>query len=275
MVGTASQASEPDIIKVFSLHPRWKLMLAGEDVESAFPVIDAAIAEIKGDRPSVGEVMRAVYRSYREKRREDAERLYLIPAGYDTYRDFLTNGRGQLSKTSFDALHKVVQKHELSLELLIAGFDHANIGQIFSVESNETRGIPRRHDLGYYAIGSGSPNADYILQYREYGPKKHIREAFYYAIEAKFYGEDSPTVGYRTDTYVWFVDDNGDLQEKRIAEKTVDKETEKISRALSPNDLKEEHYSILNTLDELKGLPLCPLPEKMQKAKDRREQKNA
>ncbi len=249
-------------------------MLAGNDAEAAFPIIDTATYELwqlKKPKPSILDAMKIVYKAYREKRQEDAERLFLVPAGYLDYSTFLKSGPSQLSPTAFAELHTKVRDYELELELMVAGFDQRDTGQIFSCESIEQRGIPRRHDLGYYAIGSGAPNALYILQHREYGPKMPVRHALYCAVEAKFYGEDSPTVGYRTDTFVWSVDAHGSPQERPITEKTVDKELNRISRALEPKDLTERHFEILNSLEELKGVPACPLPEDLQKQKDKRE----
>jgi hypothetical protein len=83
----------------------------------------------------------------------------------------------------------------------------------------------------------------------------------------------TPTVGYRTDTFIWFVDANGDLQEKPITEKTVDKELNRISRALEPKPLTEHHFDILNTLEELEGITTCPLPKDLQELKEKREAK--
>jgi 20S proteasome alpha/beta subunit len=86
-----------------------------------------------------------------------------------------------------------VREYELELELLIAGFDRNDMAQIFSLESRIDRGEPKRHDLGFYAIGSGSSNAEYILKFRELSPKTHVREALYYSVEAKFYGARFPS----------------------------------------------------------------------------------
>ena len=79
-----------------------------------------------------------------------------------------------------------IDGYELDLELIVAGFDDQNVGHIFSVESSESRGTPRRHDGGFYAIGSGAVNATLFMALRSVSPKICVREAVICSLEGKY-----------------------------------------------------------------------------------------
>jgi hypothetical protein len=42
MIGTGMIESEPEISKVLWLHKNWRVMLAGDDIAPAFPIVDTA-----------------------------------------------------------------------------------------------------------------------------------------------------------------------------------------------------------------------------------------
>ena len=114
----------------------------------------------------------------------------------------MNDGKRLLTESDLIRLETQVANHELEIELLVAGFDPTGTGFIMSVEGDGSRGIVKRHDTGFYAIGSGSVNATFILNYREASPQIPLREAVYYATEAKFYGEFATGVGMRTHVHV-------------------------------------------------------------------------
>lgn len=73
---------------------------------------------------------------------------------------------------------------------------------------------------------------------------------------------------------MWFVDSTGHLRETAIPETTIDKQLTKVCRALEPRDLTEKHFGVLNGLEELNGIPACPLPKEMQERKDKKAKKS-
>jgi hypothetical protein len=153
-----------------------------------------------------------------------------------------------------------IERFEYELDLLVAGFDDEDEGHVFSVRS-ATRGIAARHDLGFYAVGSGEINARFIMAHRLVAPKMIIREALFYALEGKYYGELASGVGLRTDIIVMRPNED-DL---RIHEDNVDILMNKICVQVDPRELMDRHVLLLNTIPELAEIPKMPLPSVRKK----------
>ncbi len=208
-------------------------MFAGDGIEPVTPIKDGTARALKDiEKPSVEQVIIAVSDSYEAKRSADAELLYLMKHGW-SLEQIKTEGKARLPDALLKEWYGNFADHELKgVELLVCGFDADNIGHIFSVES-AYGGVPQQHDIGgYYAIGSGSVNAMFIMGYSQLGPKKKLREALYYAYEGKFYREHAPSVGPDTDIYVL----RPNVSEIKISDKSVDKTLTKICLALEPKE---------------------------------------
>jgi hypothetical protein len=69
MVRSTRCGSEAEFHKISRLHKDWWLMLAGDDVDPAFDIIDSVKRKLNGeDHLSVDKVASAVIASHREKR---------------------------------------------------------------------------------------------------------------------------------------------------------------------------------------------------------------
>jgi 20S proteasome alpha/beta subunit len=265
MIGYGFVQSEPDIGKTLPLHKHWRVMIAGNDVDPAFEVIDAAKEKLKEGvpAPSMATVMDTVSECYIEHRRRRAEAKYISPRGV-TLDAFLKEGRKWVPESDYLERLARVDQFEFDLQLIVAGFDGEGLGHIFSIDSDDDRGAPRRHDVGFYAIGSGSTNATFFMALRGVTPKMTVREVLYFALEGKYWGEEASGVGEDTDINVL----RFDLDDIPIGLDTIDNSLIPICYDLRPRGLSQfsRHLKTLNELAELKDFPLIP-PKKKPKTK--------
>jgi hypothetical protein len=158
----------------------------------------------------------------------------------------------------------------LSVETLVAGFDRrlSPPGKIFRV-SSEDRGAPTRCDIpAFAAIGSGAIVAEFMMFYRDVSLKLPVRAAVYYALEAKYFGEQASGVSGATDLFVLLFDGTTMVIIQIDDEKTIEKKLIPICEKLEPRDPENGDIEILNGLPELKGLPKLPLKrERMPRQK--------
>jgi 20S proteasome alpha/beta subunit len=271
MIGMGYVESELEITKMRPIHPEWWMLFAGDDISPVFDIVDYAKAGLDQKKPmSVVEVQEAVRVAFARKRMEEAEALYLIPVGWEISR---FNSEGNDKLPNFPELQAKINDHSLNIELLVAGF-HAGKGHIFSLYGyGERRGIPQRSDIpGFDSIGSGSTASMYMMFYRDLGPKTSVREAVYYALEGKYFGEQASGVGESTDLFLA----RPDKELLQISdENTVEEKLIPICYRLSPNLMGKRDRQILNGLKELSGFPKVKEPIKKTKPKPKNKPKGA
>lgn len=266
MLGMTFIESEPDICKAFQIHRDWWLLIAGDGIETIEPIKNATIENMKPfpDGATLVDAIKATETAYESKRSHDAEILYLRKRGW-TFEQLYQHGKNLLPEQTLNDWYHEFWSHDLmGVQILIAGFDPNGVGHIFSLESQDpkTCGIAQQHDIaGHYAIGSGALDALFIMAYREYAPNEKLRQALYLAFEGKYYGENAPGVGIRTDIYIL----RAGNEKITISEKIIDDQLANICRTLEPNKLTARHYGILNNLTELKDLPIMELPDRLKK----------
>ncbi len=267
MIGFGYVESEPDISKIRKIHKNWRVLVAGNGVEPAFAVIDAARAKLANvPAPTLDVVIDAMESAYQDKRMHDAEALFLAPIGW-TRDQFRRESFALLGDVTASQIRDSIERFEYEMDLLVAGFDDHGEGHIFSVTS-EARGIAARHDLGFHAVGSGETNARFIMAHRRVAPKMVLREALFYALEGKYYGELASGVGLRTDIVVMRPDEDDLL----VHEDNVDTLMSKICEQVDPRELMDRHVRLLNAIPELEGIPEMTLPSVRKKA-EQAEQK--
>jgi hypothetical protein len=84
------------------------------------------------------------------------------------------------------------------------------------------------------------------MYFRELSPATPARLALYYAFEAKYFGEDAPTVGWQTDLYIWRCDDEQPTKiDLRVIEDVLVK---RLCENLRPRPLRDNHLKHLNDL---------------------------
>jgi len=265
LVGYGFVQSEPEIAKRLELHNNWHVLMAGNDIDPVFDIVDAAKEKLAATpAPSVTTVMTELFQAYKDRRLASAEAQYISPRGI-TWDSFFKEGRKWAPETDYLERLAKVDAYDLDLQLLVAGFDDQKVGHIFSIENDYNRGEPRRHDLGFHAIGSGYVNATFFLAYRQLGPDIGAREAVLYALEAKYWGEEAPGVGEDTDIRII----RGDQDDIIIGLDRIEERLIPICQALRPRQLHAyaKHLKTLNELEELKEFdPITP--KKKAKAKE-------
>lgn len=267
MIGVGWIESELEITKMRPIHTNWWMLFAGDEISPVFDIVDYARAGIgQNTSPSIADVQDAIKIAFARKRMEEAEALYLSPIGWDIAR---FNHEGHEKLPDFEHIKTKIDDYSLSIELLVAGFD-AGKGHIFSLYgSGPKRGLPQRADIpGFDTIGSGGTGATYMMYYRDVSPKMSVREAVYYALEGKYFGEQASGVGASTDLFIACPDkellqlnDEGTIEEKLIP----------ICYALSPNRLRKRDREILNNLPELEGFDTIKELETESKSKPKKK----
>jgi hypothetical protein len=263
MIGMGYVESELEITKMRQIHPDWWMLFAGDDISPVFDIVDYTKIGLDQKKPmSVADVQEAVKVAFARKRMEDAETLYLTPIGWEVSR---FNSEGNDKLPNFSELQAKINDYSLSIELLVAGFDNAK-GHLFTLYGyGEKRGIPQRADIpGFESVGSGSTAAAFMMYYRDLGPKTVVREAVYYSLEGKYFGEQASGVGGSTDL---FVARPGKELLQINDEDTIEKKLIPICYALSPNRMRPRDRATLNGLAELKDFPEIKEPEKNTKPK--------
>jgi 20S proteasome alpha/beta subunit len=267
MVGVGYIETEPDIKKLIELHKDWSVMFAGDDITPVSNVVDRVKAGLASEQSlNVQDVISSMQASYEKERDDEADDLYLSPRKW-TREQFRTEGKQLLPETLYADIEEKLARHELEIELLVAGFDKSGVGHIFCLDSKVKRGIPQRCDmLGFCAVGGGSVGATYMMYYRKCSPQMKIREALYYAIEAKYFGEYAGNVGMKTDAWILqYGKDAIPLDDETTIEK---KFMEGLCEQLSPRELKQKrHIDVLNSLPELrdKGIEELTVPTKKKR----------
>jgi len=269
MVGIGYIEAELKVSKLRELCKNWWVLFAGDDITSVFDVIDGARgkiatkrreAHLAQDSPTpVSIVASAVKESYEGKQQEEAEALYLKPIGWDTAS---FNAGGQNNLPDFGEIKAKIAAHHLPIELLVAGFgtEGAYVLSLTGAEGS----IVRRHDVpGFYAIGSGGVGAVYMLYYRELSYKTQAREALYYAMEAKLFGEQASGVGEDTDMYVA----TADGKFIPIGEESIEEELVAVWDRLRPKWIHKNSRATLNSISELDGFEELKPKEKKAKPK--------
>jgi hypothetical protein len=159
---------------------------------------------------------------------------------------------------------KLEQFEFTDLQILVAGFDKSGQAHIFTVTSAD-RGVAKRCDIpGFHAIGSGGTGAIYMMYNRSLSPKTSVREACYYALEAKYFGEQATGVGPSTDMYIVRPDGSFIILDD---EKIIEKKLIPICRRLEPRKLDKKAREVLNSLSEFEGFEKIEEPEKISTKK--------
>lgn len=247
MISAGFIESELEITKMRQIHADWWMLFAGDDITPVFDIIDYAKADLEDGQPaSVVRVQNVVQVAFAKKRMEMAEALYLTPIKWDIER---FNNEGNTLLPDFSEIKTKIADFSLGIELLIAGFDQRK-AYVFSLYGyGENRGIPRRSDIpGFDSIGSGSTGSTFMMYYRDLSAKTSVREALYYALEGKYFGEQAGGVGESTDLFLALpgkeliqINDDKVIEEKLIP----------ICYRLSPNRLTSRDIAVLNGIKEL------------------------
>lgn len=200
MVSVEFIESELEISKIIQIHKHWWVMLAANTLAGAFPIIDSAKEGCaSGGGEYAEDVLKIVADAYQNERLKRAEATYLAPRGLDI-QTFLMSGKDMFPEITFREIDLAISQYDLTVSLLVCGFDKDNLAHIFTVTNP---GIGYRLDIpGFHAIGSGFYGATYMMYYRELSHVTPCHEWLYYIYEAKAFGEQAGAVGLETELLV-------------------------------------------------------------------------
>jgi hypothetical protein len=191
MISLSGYASGDDVTrKIEALGANWTVMLAGDDISPAVPILerlrDMADATLQ-------EVSDKVKKSYKVQLKIVGEDTVLKTYGYDSMETFLVDGRVQLGELVFkEAVDKLMQV-QLKCDLLCAGFDVNERPHVFS--ECDPGQVHYYDKPGFWAIGSGEHGALSTLLSLHYDVRNDLPTCIYHVLAAKYTAETAFGVG--------------------------------------------------------------------------------
>jgi len=258
MIGYEFVESEPDIKKIIPLNDRWWIMFAGNDISPVFPIADSARKKIISQM-DVDDIIGSVFDAYKTERDSRAANLFISPYGL-TESNYYQNGLKILGGSLFREIAYKRADYKLNLQLIVAGFDGAMNGRIAYIDDSG----PIRLDIpGFSTIGSGYTGAQFMMSYRRFSPSMALREAVYYTVEAKYFGEQATGVGAVTDLQIH----RAGKPIVTLGDDEIDKQIiNKICARLEPRPLETAANAVLlNAIDLGADCPRLKLDKKTKK----------
>ncbi len=115
LVGYGFVQSEPEIAKRLELHNNWHVLMAGNDIDPVFDIVDAAKEKLAATpAPSVTTVMTELFQAYKDRRLASAEAQYISPRGI-TWDSFFKEGRKWAPETDYLERLAKVDAYDLDL----------------------------------------------------------------------------------------------------------------------------------------------------------------
>lgn len=214
--------------KVLPLCENWWLMFAAEDTSRLFPILDAVRLSINPSLSATA-IGDCVFGALIAERNKIAEQRVLTPRAM-TVETFQNDGLRRLGSELFREIGYSFADVKLGIDLIVCGFD--NTGRAIILLIND-EGVSRRDVPGFCAIGSGQFGATFQMFYRDLSPTMPLRQVLYYAVEAKYFGEQAGGVSDDTDL---FVIRNG-MQPIIVETEQLEKEVFPIVLKLSPGEV--------------------------------------
>jgi hypothetical protein len=244
--------------KILPLCGNWWVMFSAEDTSSVFPVLDAARLTTDPSMTAT-QIGDAVYRAFVEERDKRAERACLIPRAY-TISTFQKDGLKQLGAELFREIGQQFADVTLGLYLLVCGFPAHGKASILRIADD---GVARCDMPGFAAIGSGQFGTTFMMYFRDLSPTMLLREVLYYAVEAKYFGEQASGVGPDTDMYIL----RADVDKIELTPDQLDKQVfDPLCLRLSPRNLNTEtNIRSLNKIALGNTVDLVALDKKTKK----------
>ena len=184
----------------------YAIMFAGNDVAHAGAVIGRAKQFLKQQKPvpsSPDEIAECVFKECQIERDRINEAKILKPRML-TMQEFSKRGKELCTDAVFYDISAELQRGELSLDFLIAGFDENKQAHIRFCNAVTP---PQDYDsLGFWAIGSGASVAlaslSHAVEYQRFSKFASAEVVACHVLAAKFMAEAASDVGRDTDLWV-------------------------------------------------------------------------
>lgn len=249
----------------------WLVMISGNDITHAPPIIDRATELLKG-KSGLHDVRRCVKQSVQERVVEVATDRVLSRFGIDM-KTFLKSGKKLFDSATFSSMCADIRAVNLSeLQLLVHGFSSEYESHIFTVNDQGEDVIYDR--VGFAVIGSGFYAAESLLMFFNQSRGMDLNETVANVCAAKFLAERSG-VGRDTSVFVsqygkqtcryraGFVEELRTEWEKTGAPRISPASVEIVNRAdikcLRADEILEDIQYLGSTIGD--SSPQPPLPE--------------
>jgi hypothetical protein len=188
-------SADSGVLKNIPFKNGYSVMLAGNDVGDAMPTLRRAQMQI-GDSSDADEIANYLHEALVETRKQKIEAKILSKLGFtaDTFR---TEGKNSLTESTYYDVVSEMRRLELSLTLLLCGFDELGDGHLRVVSCDDS---PQDFDmLGFAAIGSGASAAlsslSFAKDHSNFFRSDSSAKVFYHVLAAKFMAESATDVG--------------------------------------------------------------------------------
>ena len=191
--------STDGVLKEQPIHREWGILIAGNDMAQAPPVIDEAKRRLRGKSGDLRTVRTAFRSAYQSCRREVMTDRLL--SSFDmTIDDFKKRGRSQLPPALYVDLAFQIKNFNLGCTFLVYGFDDDSFPHLFTIRNP---GHIESYDRpGFWAIGAGASSALSMLALlKQNSERSMLDETIYNVLAAKFSSESASDVG--PETWLW------------------------------------------------------------------------
>jgi 20S proteasome alpha/beta subunit len=271
MIGNPYIEGEPNIRKFEQVHEDWWVLFAG----SISPCIDI-IGRLKKWLPAgpldVETVAEMLSREVEVRWTHESEAAHLRPRGWSK-ETFFKEACASIPESLFRDIEQQYSWHHLDSSIIIAGFDNKQNGHVLSAGGfGDDKFKVSHYDIpGYTAIGSGAAGALYMMSYKDVSSKMCAREAAYYALEGKWFGELASGVGSDTDVVIV----RPGYDPLKLEPEVFDEKFFPICKRLGPKSISKSEAINLNNLPELEALGKIDMSEYDKKPKKSNKKDNA
>ena len=194
MISTQRFSGDAITLKISSVHSDWAMMFASDELGYVGPIYGGVREEL-GDtsqKATARRVREVVLEKYAQAYRRKADSVLApLELNLDSYK---SEGRQILGQEIFAQYWATLNELSLNSSFLVAGYDEVNrVPSLFEVSK---LGEAVSHDpVGFWAIGSGAPNALAMLFFHSFNRFVERERAIYHICEAKFMAESASGVG--------------------------------------------------------------------------------
>lgn len=199
MIACALSSSDVATIKLEQFHKEWIVMMAGDDITQALPIIGKAETYFQKRANTLNVARNCFKRAYQNHLGELAADNVLGRFGLDM-ETFRKSGRRRFTEPVFNSLCEEIRKVKASCQFLACGFDEGRRPHLFVVDEPGTDSVYDKP--GFCAIGSGSYAATGMLYYLEQRIDRTVHETIFNVCAAKYMAEKIPGVGAETFLHV-------------------------------------------------------------------------
>jgi hypothetical protein len=198
MLSYGDDAVDNALMKRFAIHPRWRVMFAGNDIGPVTPLartVERHLAEKEGHLEEVTDAFRNAYHEHSHLLAVD---LILGKYGH-TVGSWRRKGLNEFGAEEFARINTLIEQVEIDVQFLVCGFSPDGRARMSTVQQEWIRGRRRvsveHNDVaGFSLIGIGTAAALSSLLRKEL-TLLELPALMYRACEAKMLAERVPGVG--------------------------------------------------------------------------------